>query len=226
MNSSTQTAARADTPPRSRVAMLRIGVMVVVGIVVAVITGLAGFWALAPSTGWAAAALVYVLWVWIVIARMDGEQTASHANREDPAKTITDTVLLVASIASLAALVLMLGQAKNAHAWAKDVLAALGVANVVLSWFVVHTLYTLRYAAQYYTTHAKRKPIDFNGEEAPRYLDFAYLSFTVGMTFQVSDTDIQDGHVRATILRHMLLSYLFGAVILAGAVNLVASLAM
>ena len=200
--------------------------MVAVGVVVAAVTGLLGFWPYAPSTGWAAAALVYVVWVWVVIGRMDAEATADHAHREDPAKTITDTVLLVASVASLAALVLLLGQAKNAPALGKDVLAGLGVANVALSWFVVHTLYTLRYAAQYYTSHAETKPIDFNEDDEPRYVDFAYLAFTVGMTFQVSDTDIRDKRVRSTILRHMLLSYLFGAVILAGAVNLVASLAM
>jgi len=222
----TQTAAQRDAPPQSRLALFRIGIMLAVGVVVAVVTGLLGLWPYAPSAGWAAAALVYVVWVWIVIARMDGAQTARHAQREDPAKTITDTVLLVAAVASLAALVLMLGQAKNAHAIGKDLLAGLGVANVVLSWFVVHTLYTLRYAAQYYTRGTKAKPIDFNEDDDPRYLDFAYLAFTVGMTFQVSDTEIRDKRVRATILRHMLLSYLFGAVILAGAVNLVASLAM
>ncbi|MFF2772972.1 DUF1345 domain-containing protein, partial [Streptomyces bacillaris] len=70
-----------------------------------------------------------------------------------------------------------------------------------------------------------RHGIDFNEDVAPRYLDFAYLAFTVGMTFQVSDTDISSQRIRAAILRHMLLSYLFGAVIIATSVNLVASLA-
>ncbi len=182
-------------------------------------------WRYAPSVGWAAASLVYLIWVWLVIGRMDAERTRAHSTREDPAKTIADTILIVASVASLAALVLILGQAKNAPPLAKDAMAALGVASVALSWFMVHTLYTLRYAAMYYTSTAKTKPIDFNQDEPPRYVDFAYLAFTLGMTFQVSDTDIRSGALRAAILRHMLLSYLFGAVILAGAVNLVATLA-
>ena len=67
--------------------------------------------------------------------------------------------------------------------------------------------------------------IDFNQTEDPRYSDFAYLAFTIGMTFQVSDTDLRTHEIRVSALRHALLSYLFGALILAGSVNLISSLA-
>jgi uncharacterized membrane protein len=66
--------------------------------------------------------------------------------------------------------------------------------------------------------------IDFNQTTPPRYLDFAYLAFTIGMTFQVSDTDLKTPAIRATALRHALLSYLFGAVVLASTINLIAGL--
>ena len=66
--------------------------------------------------------------------------------------------------------------------------------------------------------------VDFNQSASPRYLDFAYLAFTIGMTFQVSDTDLQTSAIRATALRHALLSFLFGAIIVATTVNLVAGL--
>jgi uncharacterized membrane protein len=92
----------------------------------------------------------------------------------------------------------------------------------VLSWTFVHTLYTLRYAVLY--TAEKAKPIDFNQPDPPTYVDFAYFSFTIGMTFQVSDTSIGSASIRSVVLRHSILSYLFGAVILAAAVNLVSSL--
>jgi uncharacterized membrane protein len=98
----------------------------------------------------------------------------------------------------------------------------LGVASVVLSWALVHTLYTLRYAALYYGEPAGG--IDFTSAEPPTYRDFAYLSFTIGMTFQVSDTPVQSPVMRRTVLRHALLSYLFGTGILATTINLVASL--
>ncbi len=86
----------------------------------------------------------------------------------------------------------------------------------------VHTVFTLKYARLYYT--GIDGGISFNEDDPPRYTDFAYLAFTVGMTFQVSDTDVSDKGIRRTILRHMLLSYVFGAVIIAVTINLVAGL--
>jgi uncharacterized membrane protein len=80
----------------------------------------------------------------------------------------------------------------------------------------------LRYALLYYAY--PEGGIDFNQQERPSYRDFAYLALTVGMTFQVSDTDLQTSQIRATTLRHALLSFLFGAVILASAINLIAGL--
>jgi uncharacterized membrane protein len=55
-------------------------------------------------------------------------------------------------------------------------------------------------------------------------VDFAYLAFTIGMTFQVSDTNLTAKPIRRTALRHALISYLFGAVIVALVINIVASL--
>jgi uncharacterized membrane protein len=199
--------------------------MVAAGVVAAAATAAFGQWAYAAAVGWAVACAVYLTWVWLTISRLGGAETGRRASAEDPSATTRDALLLVAAIASLAALALMLGQAKNASGPGKDLIAALGIAAVALSWFFVHTLYTLRYAVLYYNEPASgRHGIDFNEDTAPRYLDFAYLSFTIGMTFQVSDTDISSQRIRAAILRHMLLSYLFGAVIIATTVNLVASL--
>jgi uncharacterized membrane protein len=101
-------------------------------------------------------------------------------------------------------------------------LTVVSVVTVALSWVVVHTVFTLRYAHEYYT--APVGGIDFKTEEAPDYQDFAYIAFTIGMTFQVSDTDVQGRKVRRTVLRHSLLSYLFGAVILAVVINVIAGI--
>jgi len=92
---------------------------------------------------------------------------------------------------------------------------------VAVSWLVVHTLFTLRYARLYHSTGGG---VDFNQDDPPRYLDFAYLAFTIGMTFQVSDTNLTSPAIRAAALRHALLSYLFGAVILATSVNFIVNL--
>jgi uncharacterized membrane protein len=168
------------------------------------------------------ACLIYVAWVWPVIRRMDAAATSAHASREDPTKRTSDVLLLIAGAASLVAIGYILVQAKGSPPGAKGLLAGLAVTSVALSWLLVHTLFTLRYAMLYYSGHAGG--VDFNQTEDPTYLEFAYLSFTIGMTFQVSDTDLTARGIRATALQHALLSFLFGSVVLATTVNLVASL--
>jgi uncharacterized membrane protein len=102
-------------------------------------------------------------------------------------------------------------------------LAGLALVSVFVSWALVHTVFTLKYARLYYAGTAGG--IDFNGAGAPDYPDFAYLSFTIGMTFQVSDTDIQSKAIRRTALRHAWLSFPLVAVIIATSINLVSGLA-
>jgi uncharacterized membrane protein len=100
--------------------------------------------------------------------------------------------------------------------------AVVGVLSVAASWFAVHTVFTLRYARLYYTSPGKG--MDFHDGE-PTYADFAYVAFTIGMTYQVSDTDLKSRTIRATALGHAMLSFLLGAIILAVTINLVAGLA-
>jgi uncharacterized membrane protein len=194
----------------------------VVGLLTALGAGIAGYWPYAAVLGWAAACVVYVSWVWLAVGRMDAEQTSMQATREHPARSTADLLLLFASVASLFALLFVLAQAQATHGAGKALLAILAIASVVLSWLLVHTLFTLRYAELYYT--GEDGGVDFNQDAPPSYADFAYLSFTIGMTFQVSDTDIDSTEVRKTALRHALLSYLFGSVILASTVNLIATI--
>lgn len=194
---------------------------VAAGVVVAVAVGLLNAWHYAVIAGWAAACIVYIAWVWLSVWRLDGASTKDHATLEDPGRRTTDLVLLLASLASVVAVVYILVDAKTLKGGAQLGVALLAVVSVALSWTLVHTVYALRYARIFYRTGGG---IDFNQKEPPRYSDFAYLAFTLGMTFQVSDTNIQNAYIRATVLRHTLLSYLFGTVIVAATVNLVAGL--
>jgi len=190
--------------------------------VAGLLTGLLGGWFLAPAVGWAVAAILYIGWVWVVVARMDAPTTAAHATREDPSRGITDLLLILASLASLGSILIVLVQARGAAGAGQILLAALALATVALSWLLVHTLFTLRYASLYYADDDGG--VDFNQVEPPRYADFAYLSFTLGMTFQVSDTSLTSSVMRAAALRHALMSFLFGSIILATLINLVAGL--
>jgi uncharacterized membrane protein len=198
--------------------------MFAAGAVAALIVGLSGAWPYAPLAGWDTAALVFSVSVWIaVIGRMSSAQTAAHATREDPGKAATDVIVPTAAVASLAAVGFLLVRATSSKGSTQDLLAGAGVASVALSWFAVHTLFTLRYARLYYSGAVGG--VDFNQKVPPRYLDFAYLSFTIGMTFQVSDTDLTNRGIRRTALRHALLSYVFGTVIIAITINVIAGLA-
>jgi uncharacterized membrane protein len=200
---------------------VRLVVMLAVGALTAVVVGSSGSWTYAPSLGWAAACLTYLAWVWSVVGRLSPAGTASHAAREDSGRAASDALLLAATLASFGGVGLILLDAGSAQGAMKAGIIGIALGGIGLSWFLVHTLFTLRYAFLYYRD---RKGVDFNEESPPRYRDFAYLAFTVGMTFQVSDTNLKTGAIRSTALSHALLSYLLGTIVLATTINLVAGL--
>lgn len=178
---------------------------------------------LAPLGGWDIAAASFLVSVWTTIGSADGRRTAALAAREDNSRALADVVLLCAAVASLVGVGFLLVQGAAKGGPSPGVAIGVGIASVIVSWLVVHTVFTLKYARVYYSGAAGG--VDFNEPDPPSYLDFAYLAFTIGMTFQVSDTNLTTKAVRSTALRHALLSYLFGTVIIATTINLVAGLA-
>jgi len=201
---------------------LRIAIAFVVGIAVALPVAALSSWWLFPLLTWDFAGVVYASWVWMTIWPRDAASTARLAVRVDPTRAAADLLVQAAAIASLAAVGVVLGQAAKRHGADQVLLAGLGVVSVALSWVVVHTVYTLRYARLYYTP--PEGGIQFGGSERPRFSDFAYLSLTLGMTFQVSDTSLDTNRFRKLALGQCLLAYVFGTVIVAATVNLVVSL--
>lgn len=208
--------------PRGR-SVLRVSVMAIVGCATGTTVGVLSQWWFGVVTGWAAAAATYLVWVWLTVRRLDAVQTRSHATREDPGLQVSDMLILLASLASLGAVTLLLLISHTPKAIDKAVVAAVALGSVAVSWLLVHTLYALRYAREYYSDPVGG--IDFNNPaEPPRYIDFAYLAFDLGMTYQVSDTSLTSSELRSIVFRHTLLSYVFGAVVLATTINLVAGL--
>jgi uncharacterized membrane protein len=205
-----------------RQARTRLAISAAIGVVVGVLTAALVSWVYAPAVGWDAMALVYTTTIWFGIWPMTAQATASRVNREDPSRTTSDVLTICAAVASLAAVGIVLVRAHDAHGPDQILLATLGLLSIAVSWLTVHTIFTLRYSRLYYTEPVGG--IDFNVPEPPSYKDFAYLAFTIGMTFQVSDTNLKSTDMRATALRHALLSYLLGSLILAAAVNIIAGL--
>jgi uncharacterized membrane protein len=178
-------------------------------------------WQAAFMIGWSVLSAVVVLWTVIAVWSLDGDGTAAQATREDESRAIADVLLTSAAIASLVSIGFALVKAAESKGTSEAVLTGLAIVTVMLSWAMVHVIFTLRYAHLYYSAGGG---IDFNDDPEPDYHDFAYVAFTIGMTFQVSDTDLTTKSIRRTALRHALLSYLFGAVVIAMAINGVAGL--
>src|SRR4051795_12699300 len=216
-NASESTAVRAARRGwRSAPAGVHLLVSLVAGGIVGGVTVPLLGWGTAGLIGWVAAALVFLVWTWAALWSLGSEDTAWVAAREDGSRAVRDLVLIGISIGTLMAVALVIFRAHEGP----PLRIVLGVGCIAASWLVLNTVFTLRYARLYYT--APRGGVDFNQEDDPTYPDFAYLAFTIGMCFQVSDTSLRKTAIRATALRHGLTSFVFDAVIIAVTVNVVA----
>lgn len=200
----------------------RLLLALVIGLMSGTVAGFFLPWQGAAIAGWDVAAALYVVRVWIRVLPMSATECSKDAIREDPSLALADSVIVMAAVAELASVGLILVKVASSHGGMKAFLLTIGVLSVILAWGAVHTMYTLRYGRIYYT--GSDGGIDFNMKEPPDYGDFAYLAFTIGMTFQVSDTNLTSRPMRRMALRHALISYLFGAVIIGLVINVVASL--
>lgn len=172
--------------------------------------------------GWAVLALVSAGWTLVTVWPMDAAQTRAHAAEEDPGRKVARAIAIVGSVASLAAVLVVMFQGRQASGVDTLLLAGTALLSVVASWLQIQTDYMLRYAAMYYIDGAGG--IDFNQQADPEYTDFAYFSVGLGMTYQVSDTNVTRNAVRRVVIAQTVLGYLFGTGIVATVINLVTSL--
>ena len=175
-------------------------------------------WVTAGLLAWVVTAAVFLVGTWLSVWRLDAAETAWLAAREDGSRPLRDLTLLAISVGTLLTVTLVIFRVHQTPPGR----TALAVASVAASWLVVNTVYTLRYAALYYTDPPGG--VEFTGGDDPTYREFAYVAFTVGMTFQVSDTSLQTTEIRMAVLRHALMSFVFDVVIIAVTVNVVAGL--
>ncbi len=215
-------AAPPERPLLHARAGVRLLVAAALGIAVFAASMALTAWQVAVLTGWDTTSAVVVVWVMLIAVRSTtGAVTARLAQREDDSRAEADVLMVSAAVVSLVAVGFGLAKAAGEPASAKAAMTALAVLSVALSWALVQATFTLRYARLYYSEH---DGIDFNEESAPDYRDFAYVALTIGMTYQVSDTDLTTKAVRRAATQHALLSYLFGTVIVAMTINVVAGL--
>ena len=200
--------------PLSAVRRLEIGVVIgaVVGLVVGVVAGVL----LGVLVGIAATGTSTVVAGWVVLWPMDASATRANVQREDFRPVAEEIVIVIAALGGLVAIVVLLLLSRSQSGQMAAAVAPVGVATV---WAGLHLMYATRYAHLYY--ESPEGGIDFNAKDPPTYRDFIYFSYNLGMTYQVSDTSVASTSIRAIVLRHCLLSYVFGTVILATTINLV-----
>jgi uncharacterized membrane protein len=206
--------------PALRRAVLALSLGLVVALTLMAVTA----WELALVGGWDATAFTFLTTVWPIIIRADGAHAAALSAREDETRGSATLLLIGASLASLLGVGFALGLAGRESGSAQFFLITVAVLTVMLSWVVVNTVYTLHYAHLQFKSTATGLAFDDSADRMLTYRDFAYVAFTIGMTYQVSDTTVRDPKTRGTVLSHALVSYLFGVVIVAGSVNLIAGL--
>lgn len=200
-------------------ATARLVVSVALGAVIGTLAGLLWTAALGVLSGIAATAAIFVLAGVVVLWPMSADTTRRFAQRETFRPVVEELAVVTATLGSLTGIVLLLVLGQSGT---RDSAAALGLVGVFMNWAVLHLMYAARYANVYYLEPAGG--IDFNGPDDPTYRDFFYFSYNLGMTYQVSDTNVSSPVIRAVVLRHCLLSYAFGTVILAATINLVAGI--
>jgi uncharacterized membrane protein len=154
------------------------------------------------------------------------------AARQDAGKWMVLLLTLIAGSASLVAIAAEVPLIRNAAEIEKIARTGLIIATIVLSWAFIHTIFALHYAHDYYSSASRGSPpanvtskgLAFPGEAPPTYMDFVYFSFTIGMTFQVSDVQITDPAMRGLAITHGILSFFYATGIVALMVNMVAGL--
>ncbi len=173
------------------------------------------------------AAIVLLVLQWTIGLKDDAEHTGARGGLEDPGRNFLLAVVLVSVGVGFAAAIIILGKGPNVPAADRSLALAIGIAAVVLGWAVIHTMFVFRYAHVFYYDDADGgggRGLMFPGTTEPDDYDFAYFSFVIGMTFQVSDVQITDPAVRRVVLLHGLLSFAYNTAILALVVNLASGL--
>ena len=178
--------------------------------------------------GWDCFSICMIIISGVIFSSMRPRQIRVLAKQEDAGRIVVFFIVLAATLGSLFGVLLLLGN-KDRWLLGKGLETFIYITGVISSWILLHTMFAYRYALLYYGDHpldpdAHTVGLQIPNELWPDYLDFAYFSFVIGMTFQVSDIEISSRHIRRVALVHGLLSFLFNTVIVALTINVVVDL--
>jgi uncharacterized membrane protein len=175
-----------------------------------------------------AAALAMLIASWTFSLRDDAQHTSARSAQEDPGRNVVLAIVLASIVFGFASAVVIFGKGPDVPAADHTVALVVGLAAVVLGWLLIHTTFIFRYAHLFYYDDdgdgVGSRGLQFPGTTDPDDYDFAYFSFVIGMTFQVSDVQVTDPAMRRFVLLHGLISFAYNTAIVALVVNLASGL--
>jgi uncharacterized membrane protein len=215
--------ARMPVPVRIVLARPRLFTSGAVGLAVMLVLAATAPWRLPTRllAGWDIGVTLYLVLAFEMIAHSSVDRIRQRAATEDEGQAAILVVSVAAALASLAAIFALLSTSvRNDRHAAPIVLATV---TILLSWTLIHMLFALHYAHEFYDD-AEGGGLAFPGDDKePDYWDFVYFSFVIGMTSQVSDVGVIDKRIRRTVAAHGVVSFFFNAALLALTINLAAS---
>ena len=164
----------------------------------------------------------------IMMKRTSSIKMRSQTQKEDESRWIMLIVVVAAACTSLLAIVFMLDGSKNLSQEIIILHIVLALLTIFSSWLLIHIMFALHYAYLYYRSDRQltlqHTSLEFPAEKTPDYADFVYFSLGIGMTSQVADVQITSRLLRRIALIHQVLTFFFNTLILALAINIMASI--
>ncbi len=207
---------------------IALGVGLVAGFAAPVVAPISG-WIESALAGWNVGGWLYFILVIIKMWRAEEDGIKNEASMERESRILVLAVVTLGAIFALLALVAQLGALKDEHGIERTISIALSISTILLSWFLIHTVFMIHYAHEFHSEAGRKRDssgggLKFPDDRAPDYLDFAYFSFVVGTTAQTSDVDVTSRSMRLVVMLHGILSFFFNTAVIALGVNIAAQL--
>lgn len=178
---------------------------------------------------WDAGTICFLASTWVLMVQAIPKTMRRNAQSQDEGRLVILSLITAAACASILAIVFILRETKDREIGVVITHVILAIITIIGSWLLVHTIFAMHYAHEYYQDHkthsdSKAGGLDFPEDIEPDYWDFLYFSFVIGMTSQVSDVEITSRSLRRLALVHSILSFFFNTAILAMSINIIAGL--
>lgn len=178
---------------------------------------------------WDAGMISFLATTWVLMMQAKSKTMRRNAQSQDEGRLVILSIVTTAACASIFAIAFILKETKGKDISILIPHLLLAVVTIIGSWLLVHTIFAMHYAHEYYQDHqtqsdCKAGGLDFPEDIEPDYWDFLYFSFVIGMTSQVSDIQITSRSMRRLSLLHSILSFFFNTAIVAMSINIIAGL--